>query len=111
VGPAGRPSPGGSPSGADAGACVGCGIFGIIFLFAIALSVGIAIFLAVWISKDAKARGLDNPGMWVILVLFTGWIGLIIYLVTRPQGTLYLCPDCGQKRLERSRRCPHCGSR
>jgi hypothetical protein len=74
-------------------------------------SIVLVIFLAIWVSKDAKARGMDNPAMYVLMVIFLGMIGLIIYLVSRPQGVLYPCPECGQKRLETSRRCPHCGGR
>jgi hypothetical protein len=75
------------------------------------ISLAVVIFVAIWVSKDAKARGMENATMYVLLVIFTTWIGLIIYLVSRPPGILYRCPDCGQNRLERSRRCPHCRSR
>jgi hypothetical protein len=115
VGP--RPGPGPQQptptGGAEAGACA-CGflaiwliVIGIIIVGAIALKI----FMAVWVSKDAKARGMDNASMYVLLVVFLDWIGLIIYLASRPQGTLYPCPDCGRKRSEASRRCPHCGGR
>ena len=66
------------------------------------------IFVAIWASKDAKSRGMDNSGMWVVLILFTGMIGLIIYIVSRPPGDLKTCRECGNKRLRESRRCPHC---
>jgi hypothetical protein len=105
VGP--RPGP---STGPEPAACA-CGVVGFLVAGLVALGlIALQIFLAVWISRDAKARGMDNPAMYVLLVIFLGWIGLIIYLTSRPQGALYPCPDCGQKRLEGSRRCPHCGS-
>ncbi len=92
----------------DAAGCAACGVFGVIMLV---IGVGATIFwvfVAVWAAKDAKSRGMDNGALWVVLILFTGVIGLIIYIVSRPQGDLYSCEDCGKKRLRESRRCPHC---
>jgi hypothetical protein len=47
--------------------------------------VGLAINIAilVWVYKDAQARGAE-PMLWLILVFFTGLIGLIIWLIVRP---------------------------
>lgn len=111
----GRPMQPGQPNQpSDADAAVGCAACGVSALFVI-VAVGISIaamiawiFVAIWASKDAAARGMDNSGMWVVLILFTGMIGLIIYLVSRPQGELKICRECGSKRLRESRRCPHC---
>jgi hypothetical protein len=101
------------PPGSEAGACAACGVVAFVWiaimLFVLVL-VGVQIFVAIWIFKDAKARGVDNPAIWLLLSLFAGWIGIVIYFVTRPPGILQPCPACGQKRLEGSRRCPHCGS-
>jgi hypothetical protein len=111
VGPIGpnRPS-----SGSDADAAAGCaacgvfGVFGIVMLVLIVGSTVVWVLVAIWAARDASARGMDNSALWVVLILFTGLIGLIIYLVTRPQGELVLCQECGSKRLRESRRCPHC---
>jgi len=106
--PGGPGQPGG-PSDADAAA--GCAAMGGCLIFGLILSVVsliVWIFVAVWAAKDAKSRGMDNSGMWVVLILFTGVIGLVIYLVSRPSGTLKSCRECGGKRLRESRRCPHC---
>jgi hypothetical protein len=64
----------------------------------------------VWVARDAKARGLDNSVLWMILVMVTGPIGLIIYIYSRPKGELVPCSSCGNKRLEASAKCPHCGN-
>jgi hypothetical protein len=68
------------------------------------------IALLVWVARDARARGMDGAALWMILVLFTGVIGLIIYVFSRPQGNLVRCPRCGNRKLEASARCPTCGN-
>jgi hypothetical protein len=114
----GRPNPPfqpGQPNPNNADTAAGCAACGGAFVFIIILSVAISIvttiiwvFVLIWVAKDAKSRGMDNGAMWVVLVLFTGVIGLVIYIVSREQGDLVLCRDCGNKRLRESRRCPHC---
>ncbi len=42
----------------------------------------IAILIAVWVYKDAKKRDM-NAAVWLLIVLLTGCIGCIIYLVIR----------------------------
>jgi hypothetical protein len=68
------------------------------------------IALLVWVARDAKARGMDSSVLWMILVMFTSVIGLGIYLLSRPQGNVTTCDSCGNKRLEASAQCPHCGN-
>lgn len=68
------------------------------------------IALLVWVARDAKARGMDSSVLWMLLVMFTGLVGLIIYLFARPQGNIITCQYCGNKRLQASIRCPHCGN-
>jgi hypothetical protein len=68
------------------------------------------IALLVWVARDAKARGMDNAVMWMVLVMFTSVLGLIIYLFSRPQGDLSRCGHCNNMRLQASARCPHCGN-
>ena len=43
----------------------------------------IDILILRWIYKDAKKRG-KSGGLWVLIVLFTGLIGIIIWLLIRP---------------------------
>ncbi len=83
--PAGRrPAPGGGGGGAAPAAlaigwlaCMG---------FALLLGIAIKIFIIVFIVKDCKKRGID-PTMWVILEIFFGLIGLIVYLCVREGQT------------------------
>jgi hypothetical protein len=62
-----------------------------------------------WVARDAKSRGMDGA-MWIFLILFTGVLGLAIYLFSRPQGVLIQCYNCGNNRMEASMKCPHCGA-
>ena len=50
-------------------------ILGVVFFI-----IGIA--LAVWVYKDAKKRDM-NAAVWLLIVLLTGCIGCIIYLIVR----------------------------
>lgn len=97
----------------DAAGCAACGACGagigvILFIFLAILAINIAIL--VWVARDAKARGMDSSVLWMILVMVTGPIGLVIYLYSRPKGVLVPCPSCGNKRMEASAKCPHCGN-
>jgi hypothetical protein len=96
-----------NPAGNAAGgaACAGCcSTFILVPILFFALSIA----LLVWVARDAKARGMDSAILWMALVFFLNFIGLVIYLFARPQGNLVPCPNCGNKRLEASVRCPHC---
>lgn len=42
----------------------------------------IAILLCIWVYRDAESRGMSGV-LWLIVVLITGILGLIIYLVVR----------------------------
>jgi transposase len=46
----------------------------------------------------------------MLLVFFTGIVGLIVYLLVRPQGNTVPCPNCGNKRLQTCVKCPNCGA-
>lgn len=99
---------------ASCGACGACATGGGLFLFIIVvipiLIVVLNIALLVWVARDAKARGMDSSVIWMILVMFTGFIGLILYTFSRPQGNVLPCPSCNNKRLEAIVKCPHCGN-
>lgn len=90
-----------------AAACAACGGF---FFFIIIAAIAINIAILVWVARDAKARGMDSGVLWMLLVFFTGLLGLVIYILARPQGTVIQCPHCHNKRLQASAKCPHCGN-
>jgi putative component of membrane protein insertase Oxa1/YidC/SpoIIIJ protein YidD len=95
-------------SGDEAAAAACCASFGFVIFFIVALFI-LSVILLVWVAKDAKNRGVDNPILWMILVFFTGVIGLIIYLAVRPSGNLIPCLHCPNKKLPYAKICPHCG--
>jgi hypothetical protein len=79
---------------ADDAAAVAGGVMcvvGVSILIAIALKIGIILFIV----SDAKKRGMD-PTMWVILEIFVGLVGLIVYLCVRE-------PLLSEKRRRRMR--------
>jgi len=91
-----------------AAGCAACGSCGGLIFLIIAWFV-LSIALLVWVARDAKSRGMDSAVLWMLLVLFLGLLGLVIYLFARPQGNLVPCPNCGNKRMQASVKCPHCG--
>ena len=96
----------GDDAAGGAAACGCLGFMGFIIIGIIALNIA----LLVWVARDAKNRGMDSSVLWMLLVMFTGIIGLIIYLFSRPQGNVVPCAHCGNKRLQASVKCPHCGN-
>lgn len=70
--------------------------------------VVIWIILAVFVYKDAERRGAEHPGLWALLVLFTGIIGLIIWFILRPNRK---CPHCGSTISAKAIVCPICGKK
>ena len=106
-------------SGSDAGGACGtlaCGAGGliglIIYLLIIAVCLAIPIVLIVlvikFIKKDATSRGMPNADSikWLGLL---GVLGLVIYLLQRPDTTFTACPTCGKPRVP-GQPCPHCGN-
>ena len=87
----------------------GCGACGmLLFIPVVVIALNVALLL--WVHKDAKSRGMENIPMWLLLVFSMSVIGLILYLHARPVGVLLGCRYCGNKRLQTSMRCPHCGA-
>jgi hypothetical protein len=95
----------GSPL-AGCAACSGCG--GLLLICWLGL-IALQIALLVWVARDAKARGMDSAVLWMLLVMFVPLLGLLIYIFARPQGNMIQCPNCNNKRLAASVKCPHCG--
>jgi hypothetical protein len=99
-----------TPEAAAGAACASCGVCGGGVLFVLVAVFVLNIALLVWVARDAKARAMDSSVLWMILVMITGPIGLILYLFSKPQGNLVQCAHCGNKRLQASAKCPHCGN-
>ena len=59
----------------------GLGIAALMIAFAVVWFV-VAILIAVWVYRDAEKRG-ESGALWLIIVLITGIIGLIIWLIIR----------------------------
>ena len=83
------------------------------------IAIIIGIVLAIWVYKDAEKR--DSSGaLWLIIVLITGLLGLIIWLIVRPpiggkkteSGSAAAsdrrCPSCGRTIPNDARVCPYC---
>jgi hypothetical protein len=94
-----------------------------IFCLIIIIPLIIFIVLAIWVYKDAERRGSSGI-LWLIIVFFTGIIGLIIWLVVRPPigghpqaggiggappGQGRMCPNCGRPIPMDASVCPYCG--
>ena len=57
------------------------GLYMIIIILVVVWFV-VALLIAIWVYKDAKKRDM-NAAVWLLIVLVTGCIGCIIYLVVR----------------------------
>jgi hypothetical protein len=68
------------------------------------------LIIAVWVVRDAQVRG-TSAGAWLLIVLIFDLLGLLAYLIARPQGKLVPCPNCGRKKPIRDQVCPHCGAK
>jgi hypothetical protein len=80
---------------------------GVLLIGSIALFI-LNLIPLVWVAKDAKIRGVDEPDFWIALVLFFSVIGLAGYLICRPKGPIVTCPHCGHRRRQAIAACPHC---
>ncbi len=76
------------------------------------------IVIAIWMYKDAQKRD-ENAVLWLIIGLFLGIIGLIIWFVVRPdmteverkrQGPTKTCLSCGQQIGVQYSVCPYCNN-
>lgn len=84
-----------------------CGVLVAVFI--------VFILIAIWVYRDAEKRGSSGV-LWLIIVIITGIVGLIIWLVVRPpiggkagQGAGRMCPNCGRPIPMDARVCPYCG--
>jgi len=78
----------------------------------------IAILIAIWVYKDAEKRG-SSGALWLIIIIITGIIGIIIWLLVRPslggakkeETHDRRCPGCGRVIPMDARICPYCGKK
>lgn len=100
----------------DTGAGAACGVMAcgmfvyiLILLAMIAVAVTIIVIIFRFIKGDAVARGMPNATSMPWLGLL-GLMGLIIYLLMRPQGNVMPCQHCGKNRMQGLPTCPQCGN-
>ena len=98
--------------GGDGAACAaaGCGIVIYILILAVCLAIPIVLIVVIiqFIKKDATSRGMPNADTikWLGLL---GVLGLVIYLLQRPDIIFIACPRCGKPCLP-GQQCPNCGN-
>ena len=73
----------------EAAGCLGCG-FVVFWIIGGLAWLGLSIWATIWVNKDAKARGMENASLFLVLMIigiFVGfwWIVWIVYLITRPK--------------------------
>lgn len=74
---------------------------------AVALFLLYWVSLAVWVFMDASRRN-NHPALWGVLTLFTNFVGLIVYLVARPEALV--CNTCKEPLQQGYSYCPICGA-
>ncbi len=98
-------------SGDPAAGCAAVGVMMVVWvvmmLVIFGVAIGVIVFIVKWIGKDATLRGMPNAQSikWLGLL---GLLGLVIYLLQRPQGNAFPCPHCGKPRMQGLPQCPSC---
>ncbi len=65
--------------------------------------------LPTWVYVDGREHGIRRPMLWSFLVLISGLLGLVVYLIGRPEAPQVLrCPEC-RREVNGGAFCPHCG--
>jgi hypothetical protein len=64
--------------------------------------------LPTWVYVDARERGVRRPMLWSFLVLISAVVGLVVYVIARPEVTTLKCPGC-EREVNGGAYCPHCG--
>lgn len=62
--------------------------FGLWYLICGVIWFVLWIIIAIWVYRDAEQRGMSGA-LWLLIVIFTGLIGLIIYIVVRSDRPQY----------------------
>ncbi|MDP8245735.1 MAG: hypothetical protein P9L94_16755 [Candidatus Hinthialibacter antarcticus] len=81
----------------------------VLFLIPVIIFLILWILVSVWIGKQAKNRGMDNPTIWVLIAMLFPIAGWIVFAFLMPSGLSVPCDICGKKKLETLLKCPHCG--
>jgi hypothetical protein len=77
----------------------------------VALCSGVFLWLLLptWVYVDARGRGLRRAWLFAFLTAISAVVGLLVYLIARPEGPAALhCPRCSRE-VDASAYCPHCG--
>jgi hypothetical protein len=81
---------------------VGGGLAAVAFTF-------LWILLPTWVYVDGRERGVRRAPLFAFLTVISSFIGLVVYLISRPETVTALqCPGCG-KEVNGGAFCPHCG--
>jgi len=78
------------------------------FMLMLLLPFALQIFLTIFVYKDAQKRGMDSAIAWAILVFFTSFPGVLIYVLCRKDVSFNICPTCGKQLLPQWTSCPFC---
>ena len=67
------------------------------------------ILLPTWVYVDGTERGVRRARLFAFLTVISSLVGLVVYLISRPDGGKALaCPGCGGE-VNGGAFCPHCG--
>jgi Double zinc ribbon len=67
------------------------------------------ILLPTWVYVDGTERGVRRARLFAFLTVLSSLIGLVVYLISRPEGGKALaCPGCARE-VNGGSFCPHCG--
>jgi hypothetical protein len=67
------------------------------------------VLLPTWVFVDARERGVRRAPLFAFLTVISSLVGLLVYLIARPEGPLRLtCPGCARE-VNGGSFCPHCG--
>lgn len=61
-----------------------------------------------WVYVDARERGVLRALLWSFLAFIAFPIGLVVYLIARPEAVVLKCPGC-EREVNGGGFCPHCG--
>lgn len=86
---------------------VGFGFLAMFIALAI-ICIAIPVVTGLYVYKDASDRRM-NALLWAAVTIFIpGFIGLIIYLISRNENGTDYCPKCGKKVRNEFLVCPEC---